>query len=217
MAIVLRAVFTGLPRDIDDGRGAPWRSGFFKSPQVEAVQLATGGLEGDGQADLSVHGGPEKAALGYCTAHYHAWRTELGRDDLVAGAFGENLLFDGLDEESAMVGDRYRVGDAVIAVSQPRQPCWKLARRCGLPTMPALAIANGRLGWYFRVAAPGAIQAGARVELVDRPNPGWSIARINRIFFAASDEARQLLTEVLRLPGLSPEFAAICAKRFPPG
>lgn len=215
MSITLRTILAGMPSEIHDGQSAePWFSGFMKRPVAGAVRIGREQIAGDGQADRAVHGGPEKAILGYCGEHYPAWRRDLQRDDLDDGAFGENFAFTGLDEESAAIGDRFRVGSAVIEVSQPRQPCWKLARRCRLPTMPAKAIANGRLGWYFRVIVEGEANAGCPVERCASPHPGWTIARINRLFFGPLEAGRSGLAEALSLPELSPEFAAICAKRF---
>ena len=138
----------------------------------------------------------------------------MGRPDLTDGAFGENLAFTGLDEEEAAIGDRFACGNALIEISQPRQPCWKLARRCRLPTMPAKAIANGRLGWYFRVLTPGTIQAGDVLVRASRAHPKWTIARINRLFFGPPTAAKPLLEEAAHLPGMSPEFVAICRQRF---
>jgi len=128
-------------------------------------------IVGDGQADRTVHSGAEKAVFAYCGDHYPRWQAELGRTDLSDGAFGKNLTLTGIDEDIVAIGDRYRIGEVLLEVSQPRQPCWTLARRCRLPTMPALAIANGRLGWYFRVLRPGKIQAGMAVGVSESPYP----------------------------------------------
>ena len=216
MSIVLRTLLAGLPQDLhdDQGDGSPWRSGFAKKPVSGPVFLDHDQLAGDGQADRTVHGGPEKALLGYCADHYKHWQTELERPDLTDGAFGENLALTGLDEEEAAIGDRFACGSALIEISQPRQPCWKLARRCRLPTMPAKAIASGRLGWYFRVLTPGMIQAGDVLVRASRAHPEWTIARINRLFFGPPAAAQALLEEAALLPGMSPEFVAICRKRF---
>jgi MOSC domain-containing protein YiiM len=216
MPIVLRTLLVGLPQDIhdDQGDGTPWHSGFFKQPRLGPVYLAHDQLTGDGQADRTVHGGPEKALLAYCADHYAHWQVELARPDLTDGACGENLALTGLDEEEAAIGDRFACGNALIEISQPRQPCWKLARRCRLPTMPAQAITTGRLGWYFRVITPGTIQAGDTLIRASRPHPDWTIARMNRLFFGPSSAAKVLLNEAAHLPALSPEFVAICRKRF---
>jgi len=214
MTMCLRTVLVGMPAEIHDGAGRPdpWFSGFMKRPVSGPIELRSDNLVGDGQADRSVHGGPEKALLAYCGDHYPRWCAELQRDDLTDGAFGENFTFTGLDETQAAIGDQYRVGTAVIEVSQPRQPCWKLARRCRLPTMPAKAIATGRLGWYFRVITPGMVSAGDAVALVARPNPEWTIARINQIFFGDPATAAAAMAPALALPAMSPEFVVICRR-----
>lgn len=215
MSIRLRSILVGMPAEIHDEQDPkPWFSGFAKREVAGPVRIGRDNVAGDGQADRSVHGGPEKAILGYCADHYPQWCHELQRDDLRDGSFGENFAFTGLDEETAAIGDRYRVGSAVIEVSQPRQPCWKLARRCGLPTMPAKAIANGRLGWYFRVLEEGDASPGCAVIPCASPHPAWTIARINRLFFGPLEAARIGLAEALILPAMSPEFVAICAKRL---
>jgi MOSC domain-containing protein YiiM len=216
MTMHVRTILAGMPGMIHDGRGDPdpWYSGFAKTPLSGTVAVGRENIAGDGQADRTVHGGPEKAILGYCGDHYPLWCSELGRNDLRDGAFGENFAFTGLDEQTAAIGDRYRVGTALIEVSQPRQPCWKLARRCGLPTMPALSIATGRLGWYFRVVEPGNCTAGCAVELRERPNPAWTIARINTLFFGPLAIGRAALQIALNLSAMSPEFAIVYHKRF---
>lgn len=213
----IRTVLVGLPADITDDQGEPrtWRSGFAKRPVHGPVILSRENLAGDGQADRTVHGGPEKALLGYCGEHYRRWKDELGHGRLVDGAFGENLTFSGLDEETAAIGDIFRVGTTLIQISQPRQPCWKLARRCRLKDMPARAIASGRLGWYFRVLEEGTLQAGDLLISAERPNPAWTIARINRLFFGPAAQGRTLLGTAAEITGMSPEFIDICRKRFP--
>lgn len=164
-----------------------------------------------------MHGGPEKALLAYCSDHYPRWREDLQREDLQDGSFGENFSLSTLDESVVAIGDRFQVGTAIVEVSQPRQPCWKLARRCALPTMPAKAIANGRLGWYFRVIQAGTVAVGDELQCVARPHPEWTIAAINRLFFGPLDAGRQGLAPALALSAMSPEFVEICRKRFGEG
>ncbi len=215
MTVRVRSILVGLPAEIhDDQSDTPWFSGFVKLPVPGTVHIGREGIAGDGQADRAVHGGSEKAILAYCADHYGPWSSELQRNDLGDGAFGENLAITGLDEEAVAIGDRFRIGSAVIEVSQPRQPCWKLARRCRMPTMPAKAIANGRLGWYFRVVEEGETSAGCEAVPCGRPNPAWTIARINRLFFGPVEAARRGLSEALALPEMSSEFVAICVKRL---
>ena len=139
-------------------------------------------LEGDGQADLENHGGVDKAVLAYSADHYDKWRHELGMD-MPHGAFGENLTIAGLNERSVHIGDVFGIGEARFEVSQPRQPCWKLARRWRMHELPGLVVQNGRSGWYLRVLKPGRIARQMPVTLLERPNPEWSIARANQILY----------------------------------
>ena len=212
----IRTVLVGMPADISDDQGEPrtWRSGFHKRAVSGQVMLGRENLAGDGQADRTVHGGAEKALLGYCGEHYRQWKDELGHGRLTDGAFGENLTLSGLDEEGAAIGDIFRVGTTLIQVPQPRQPCWKLARRCRIKDLPARAIASGRLGWYFRVLEEGTLQAGDLLVSAERPNPAWTIARINRLFFGPPAQAKTLLGAAAEITGMSPEFADLCRRRF---
>ncbi|EAQ79088.1 MOSC domain-containing protein [Blastopirellula marina] len=182
----------GLPQtygsaDAEDAMDREWTTGFFKQPTGEQVELDWEGLVGDGVADRINHGGRDKAMLIYADMHYPRWREEL-RDQVDvaafgAGAFGENLTVTQLTEETVCVGDVYQVGTALLQVSQPRQPCWKLARRWRLKELTALAVRTGRMGWYVRVMQQGAIQVGDTLQLVERPTPDWTIARLNQLFY----------------------------------
>ena len=183
----LRSIQVGLPRQIGaegapDPMDRPWTSGFFKLPIPGPVRLGAYGLEGDGVADRVNHGGRDKAVLLYAAGHYEGWRAELGLDVFPFGAFGENLTVDGQDEGTVCIGDTYAIGPAVVVqVSQPREPCWKLARRWHRKDLPARVVANGRGGWYIRVLEPGAIEPGMDLVLDDRPNPEWTIAAANLV------------------------------------
>lgn len=179
-----------------------WSTGFFKSPVAGPVRVGLTNLDGDEQADLRVHGGPEKAVLAYSADHYPAWRSELARPDLPFGAFGENLTVSGLTEADVCIGDVWRVGGVVLAVTQPRQPCWKLARRWRLTDLPGRVVKTGRSGWYFRVADVGEIEAGMPLERLDRPNPEWSVERANRVMYQERDDGAAA-AELAAVPGLS--------------
>jgi MOSC domain-containing protein YiiM len=135
-------------------------------------------LVGDGQAAVGIHGGPDKAVLGYAASHYPLWRLELEWPDLSFGAFAENFTLDGLSEETVCLGDVYAVGEAVVQVSQPRSPCWKIARRWQRPDLTERVEATGRTGWYHRVLQEGAVEAGQPVTLVERPFPEWNVRRV---------------------------------------
>ncbi|MGC1459281.1 MAG: MOSC domain-containing protein [Steroidobacteraceae bacterium] len=155
-------------------------SAFVKQPVQEPVKVTLLGLEGDAQADLSVHGGPEKAVYAYPFANYAAWRREYPQHAavLVPGGFGENLCIAGLQESDLCAGDVHRIGSSRLQVCQPRQPCFKLALRFDDKFMPKAMIRTGRAGWYYRVLDPGVITTGDVVQLDERPNPDFPFARL---------------------------------------
>ncbi|TCP05070.1 MOSC domain-containing protein [Caldimonas thermodepolymerans] len=158
----------------------PTVSGIAKRPVSGPRRVEALGLAGDAQADLRVHGGPDKAVLCYAWSHYGPWRDVFPDQPLLEapGAFGENLSIDGLDEHAVCIGDRWRIGSALFSVTQGRQPCFKLNLRFGVPDMAARVQASGRAGWYLRVLEPGWIEAGDACELIDRPHPTHSVASV---------------------------------------
>ncbi|MCL4708438.1 MOSC domain-containing protein [bacterium] len=158
-----------------------WSTGIFKEPVIGPIWLGRTNLTGDGQADLTVHGGPDKTVLAYSAEHYPAWRAELKRNDFTFGAFGENFTITGLNEDEVCVGDIYEIGESRVQVSQPRRPCWKLARKWSLPQLPARVVATGRSGWYLRVMQEGHVAVNQPVRLVAREFPQWSIHRVSGI------------------------------------
>jgi MOSC domain-containing protein YiiM len=174
----LAAVFVGQPQ-IHDENGHSWLTSIVKSAVTGAIALGDRNLEGDQQADPTVHGGPEKAVCVYPVAHYARWRAELERDDCAAGWCGENFAVEGQVEVDVAIGDVFAVGTAVVQVSQPRGPCWKLARRWQQPDLVKRAVSTGRTGWYLRVLRAGTVAAGDVLHLVDRPFPDWTVARVN--------------------------------------
>lgn len=143
--------------------------------------LRTLNLDGDRQADLRVHGGPERAVMLYSADHYPRWERELGRR-FEWGSFGETFTVEGLDEESGCVGDVLEIGAATIQLSEVRGPCYKVAYRTGVPDMIQRIEANGRSGFYARVLREGLVAAGDEVRLVDRPNPDWSLDRARHAY-----------------------------------
>jgi MOSC domain-containing protein YiiM len=162
-------------------------SGIVKAPVAGRVHVGRVNLDGDGQADLRVHGGPDKAVYAYPAQHYDAWARELGRDDLAPGFFGENLTVEGVDEEDVLVGDRFRIGTTLLEVSQPRIPCFKLGLRVGDPQFLRPFLESGRSGFYLRVVEEGDIAAGDAVERVSRGEGGLSIAGVCRLFAGGDD------------------------------
>lgn len=156
------------------------RSGIVKSTVTERLHLGHTGFTGDEQADLVNHGGPDKAVCVYPLDHYPHWESVLGRS-LPYGSFGENFSISGLLEPDVCIGDIFSAGSAVVQVSQPRQPCWKLAMRWGLDELPALVTQSGATGFYFRTLTEGEVGGGDQLRLLDRHAKGLTVAEANRI------------------------------------
>jgi MOSC domain-containing protein YiiM len=150
------------------------------------VRIGLLGLEGDEQADARVHGGPDKALHHYPSDHYVRWAQAAVDHPLLnaPGAFGENLSTWGLIETEVCIGDRFRLGTALIEISQGRQPCWKQAARMEWTTLPAMMVKERRSGWYYRVIEEGIAQAGDDLTLLQRPLPEWSVARVFGLLIA---------------------------------
>ena len=158
-----------------------WHTGFLKSPAEGDHWLGYEGFRGDEQADRRYHGGSEKAVCVYPAEHYPYWRETLVLPEMGHGAFGENLTISGLVENDVCIGDIFALGGALVQVSQPRQPCWKLARRWRVKDLAAQVERTGFTGYYFRVPRHGPVQAGDVLTLKERPFPEWSIRRCNEI------------------------------------
>lgn len=211
----LVSVQVGLPRqmgrdDATDPFDKPWTSGIFKSPVSGPVEIRRYGLVGDGQADLENHGGADKAVLSYSADHYPNWLPILGPDSATYGAFGENLTIQGLTEGEICIGDIWQVGDRVqLQVSQPRQPCWKLARKWRVRDLVEQVQQNGRTGWYWRVVQTGDVEAGQTLTLLSRTRPEWTIADANQaMHHRKSDRDAALVLAEL------PELAASWRRHF---
>lgn len=214
---IVRSIQVGLPRQFGTAGAAdpmdrPWTTGFVKRPIAGPVRLGVTNLDGDGQADLVHHGGPDKAVLAYSADHYEPWRRELQMPDLSFGAFGENFTIEGLTEQTVCLGDIWHVGDAVLQVSQPRQPCWKLARRWRLKTLASRVQESGRTGWYFRVRNEGVVAAGLTLELRDRPCPSWTVERANRVMHIDTNDLI-MAAELAAIPSLAASWRTTLFKR----
>lgn len=179
-------------------------SGFHKYPVGHPVMASEFGLQGDAQADLRVHGGRDKAVYAYPLSRYPAWAVAFPAlaDRFVAGSMGENLPLDGIDETGVHIGDRIRVGGALLQVTQPRQPCFKLGLAFDDPDLIRHMTRTGHCGWYYRVIEPGAIGAGDVHVVVERPNPAWTVARFAGII-AARALGAELLSEMVAMEGLA--------------
>jgi len=171
-----------------------WTTGFFKEPRSGLVWLGRTNLDGDGQADLVNHGGPEKAVNVSPAEHYPYWSQTMGLEHLQPGSFGENFTIEGLLESDVCIGDIFEFGESLVQVSQPRQPCWKLARRWLVKDLALRVQETGRTGWYFRVLREGHVQAGARLILVERHHPNWTVSAANEVMHHRVDDRQAAQT-----------------------
>jgi MOSC domain-containing protein YiiM len=185
-----------------DGKNRTWTTAFFKTPVAGNVRVGQLGIEGDEQADRKNHGGLDKAVLAYSADHYPYWQGHLSLPDMSFGGFGENLTIGGSEESMVCIGDRWQAGSVVFEVSQPRQPCWKMARRWQIVDLPKQVIQNGRSGWYLRVLEAGELTAGTAIELVSRPRPTWTIARASKLLYHEPDNVAAM-EELANVPELS--------------
>jgi len=176
MAPRLLSINVGRPRTVPRGRGTA-QTAIWKHPVAGPVAARGVNLEGDDQADRHVHGGPDKAIYAYASEDTAWWEAELGRT-LGPGAFGENLTVSGLDLSAMEVGQRWRVGSAVLEVSQPRLPCFKLGLRFGDPRMLKRFAGAGRTGTYLRIVEEGVLEAGDAIEVGPAPGHGVTVALI---------------------------------------
>jgi MOSC domain-containing protein YiiM len=192
----------------DDGVGREWTSAIFKQPVSGPVWLGSLNLDGDQQADLKNHGGPDKAVLMYAAAHYEYWRAILPDKNWAYGGFGENFTASGLDEFEVSIGDVFAIGEARVQVSQPRQPCWKLARRWEQKDLAVAVRETSYTGWYARVLQEGLVGAGIPLERLERPYPQWTIARVSNII----NDFDGHLEEALEL-AQCPAFSSVAWRR----
>jgi MOSC domain-containing protein YiiM len=181
----------GLPREVTS-RGKPVTTGIFKEPVKGPVMLRTLNLDGDRQADLTVHGGMSKAVYAYPSEHYAYWRTQLPGVDLLWGMFGENFTTEGLLEEAVYIGDRFGVGAAEVMVTEPRMPCFKLGIKFGRADIIKRFLASRRTGFYFAVVREGLVGAGDSVKLIGREQADISVADITRLYSFERDDAKAL-------------------------
>ena len=208
------AVLTG--RAVDYTRPGS-RSAIDKRAVEGPVRIGPEGLAGDEQGDRRVHGGPDKAIHHYPRDHYASWQGEVGAHALLqaAGAFGENISTAGITEADVCLGDRLRLGSALVEVSQARQPCWKLSDRFGIADMARRVQDSGRSGWYYRVLETGTVQAGDTLVLVDRPHPHWPLPRLSELLYRRTLD-RDELHGALALP-LVPSWRKLFERRVQQG
>jgi MOSC domain-containing protein YiiM len=198
----LVSVNVGQPTVIGANRwGNPIRSGIVKRPvAAETLVLDALNLEGDRQADLTVHGGPDKAVYAYPSEHLPRWNDELGVDFGI-GTFGENLTTAGWLEDAVRIGDIWAWGEALLQVSQPRSPCYKLAAVTGRPDLLKRFVRSGRTGWYLRVLQPGIVPVAGPVQVMTRDPAGITVLASHRALTA--ETSRSTLEAIVRAPALA--------------
>jgi ferredoxin-NADP reductase/MOSC domain-containing protein YiiM len=197
----LLSVNVGLPRDVT-WNGKTVRTAIWKSPVTGRRIVRKLDIDGDGQGDLAGHGGEQRAVFVYQMDSYHYWEQFLSRNDFTFGQFGENFTVDGLLDNEVCIGDRYRIGDAILEVTQPRVTCYRVGIRMNEPRMPALLVAHHRPGFYFRVLQEGEVGAGDEiVKIADGPEK-ITVADTDALLYLPG-APREQLQRVLRIPALS--------------
>jgi MOSC domain-containing protein YiiM len=201
-----------LPR-IVEWHGEPVTTGIFKEPVDGPLMLRRLNLDGDRQADLTVHGGKSKAVYAYPSEHYEFWRKELPEMDLPYGMFGENFTTQGFVEDSVNVGDRFRLGKAELMVTEPRLPCYKLGIKFGRADIIKRFLQSRRTGFYFAVLKEGRVKAGDEIELISRDANNISIADITRLYAFEKDDLATLRRAV-KLEALSESWRGYFQKQI---
>jgi MOSC domain-containing protein YiiM len=206
---------TGLPREVI-WHGRSVTTAIFKQPVQGRIALRKLNLDGDGQADLTVHGGEHKAVYCYPLAHYDYWKQELPGRDLPVAIFGENFTTGGLLEASVHLGDQFSVGSAELVVTQPRLPCYKLGVRFQADDMVKRFLASGRTGFYFAVTREGEVGAGDEIKVIARDPNAVAVSEITRLYVAkryAGDDVNSL-RRALRVTALPESWKGYFRERL---
>jgi MOSC domain-containing protein YiiM/ferredoxin-NADP reductase len=198
----LLSVNVGLPRDIA-WKGRTVRTGIWKDPVRGRCRVGRLNVAGDGQGDLAGHGGEQRAVFVYQVESYRYWQEQLKRSDFVHGQFGENFTIEGLPDDVVCIGDRYRIGNALFEVTQPRVTCYRVGIRMNEPRMPALLTSSGRPGFYFRVLQEGDVGAGDEIVKAREAKERMTVAEINALLYSPN-HSRDRLEHALRIEALSP-------------
>lgn len=190
----------------DDAEGKTWRSAIFKASVEGRVWLGETNLDGDKQAATRIHGGPNKAVCCFASEHYPYWQEATGLGEQFAyGAFGENFTLEGMLEQAVCIGDIYAVGEAMVQVSQPRQPCINLVRKWGREEMPERMMATDQTGFYLRVLQTGMVGAGDEIMLQKRLHPDLTIAAMNAAKYRRAG-GKAMVARLAELPELAEEW-----------
>src|SRR4029079_7349688 len=202
----------GLPRLVLRN-GEPVSTGIFKEPVAGRVMMRTLNLDGDRQADLSVHGGPEKAVYVYPSEHYEFWKHELPDVDLPWAIFGENFTTTGLLETEVTIGDKFRIGTAELMVTQPRMPCYKLGIRFGRADIIKRFLMSERTGVYFSVLKEGEVGAGDQIELLEKNDSGVRVVDVTRLY-GSDKENVELLRQAIATEAFPESWRGYFQKRI---
>lgn len=208
----LLSVNVALPQEVEIN-GKPVLTGIYKLPVEGRIWLGKLGLAGDGQADLTVHGGEHQAAYSYPHEHYAHWQAVLGRESLPYGTFGENFTISGLLGEEACVGDILRIGGAVVQVTLPRLPCFKFGHKIGRPDILKEFLHSGRSGFYHRVLSEGDVGAGDAIELLERAAAGITVRTVLGLQRLGEGDG-ETLRRTLAIPSLAPSLRHELAARL---
>lgn len=200
------SINVGTPREVLY-RGRTVRTGIFKEPVQGNVHLRKLNLDGDQQADLSVHGGLSKAVYVYPAEHYEYWRGKLDGPKLPWGAFGENFTVEGIREETTRIGDRLRIGTAEVVVTEPRLPCYKLAVKFGREEIIKLFLRSRRTGFYFAVEQEGEVGAGNSIESLGGDKNAITILELVEIYLQKKKD-KQAMERVLQIKALPQSWRA---------
>ena len=200
------SVNVGMPREVV-WKGMRVQTAIFKEPVDGPVTISKLNLAGDKQADLTVHGGSEKAVYAYPAEHYEYWREELPDVAFSWGKFGENLTTEGLGEDTLCIADRLRVGSAVLMVTQPRMPCYKLALRFDRDDMIKRFLTSQRSGFYFSVVEEGEVRAGSEVEILSRDPHRVSVVDVVRLYLGQTRDP-ELLQRAMNVSALPRNWKA---------
>lgn len=205
----LLSINVSLPQAVErDGR--VYQTGIYKQHVMGRVRLRRLGLDGDGQADRDAHGGPNRAVYCYGHENYRYWTAQLAWDDVQYGQFGENLTTLGLLETDVCIGDVFRIGAALIQVTQPRVPCYKLADKLGIPGFEKTFLRANRPGFYARALEAGWVEAADAISLIQRDPAGMSVAEVNAALYLEKDA--DAAKRAAQIEALSPEWRRACEK-----
>ena len=200
----LLSVNVSQPKEVSYN-GKHIKTGIFKEPVSGRTMMRRLNIDGDGQGDLSVHGGIHKAVYVYPIEHYDHWKRALGRDDLTYGKFGENLTVEGMLEETVHIGDVFRIGDALVEVSQPRVPCFKLGMKMRDPQIVKPFLESERVGFYVRVLKEGEVGAGDAIERIKVGEGQMTVKEI--VHLRHFDDTNAAAVEkAANLPALTPSW-----------